>query len=87
MWRKPNCAFSQLVHRMYEHKSRRYEAPTLSYPIHKQQHCQGPVLRLNPNKQFREIVFKDYCVKTNICQSRSNDQGYYYRTCDEYSSV
>lgn len=36
------------------------------YPILRQQHSQGPVLREWPNKQYKELVFEDYCIETNI---------------------
>lgn len=67
MLRKPNCALSQIVNRMCEYtKSTLCVSQAGQYPILRQQHSQGPVLREWPNKQYKELVFEDYCIKTNI---------------------
>lgn len=65
MLRKPNCALTQIVKRLYERKSRKTLPSAPKYPILRQQHCQGPVVGPLPSKQYKEIVFEDFCIKTN----------------------
>lgn len=63
MLRKPNCALTQIVKRMYEHESRKLVSPAPEYSILRQQHCQGPVVGPFPDKQFKEIVLRTIVLK------------------------
>lgn len=51
---------------MHEHKPRPVGSKTHQYPIIKQIHCHGPVLRNFPNRQFKEVIFESFCIKTDI---------------------